>query len=51
MNKNGDIEKASLIFIDSYKIINTNYSNITNIHFILYNKINKIDKNHNMGVY
>ena len=45
ININENIEKASLIFIDSYKIINTNYSNITNIHFILDNKINKIDEN------
>ena len=42
ININENIEKASLIFIDSYKIINTNYSNITNIHFTLDNKINKI---------
>ena len=40
-----NIEKISLIFIDSYKIINTNYSNIKNINFILDNKINKIDEN------
>ena len=39
-----NIEKISLIFIDSYKIINTNYSNIKNINFILDNKINKIDE-------
>ena len=45
ININETIEKTSLIFIDSYKIINTNYSNITNIHFILDNKINKIDEN------
>jgi len=45
MNINENIEKISLIFIDSYKIINTNYSNITNINFILDNKINKIDEN------
>jgi len=40
-----NIEKTSLIFIDSYKIISTNYSNITNINFILDNKIIKIDEN------
>jgi len=45
ININETIEKTSLIFINSYKIINTNYSNITNIHFILDNKINKIDEN------
>ena len=39
-----NIEKTSLIFIDSYKTINTNYSNITNINFILDNKITKIDE-------
>ena len=39
-----NIEKISLIFIDSYKIINTNYSNITNIHFILDNQIFKIEE-------
>ena len=44
ININENIEKASLIFIDSYKIINTNYSNITNIHFILDNKIKKINE-------
>ena len=42
ININENIEKASLIFIDSYKIIKTNYSNIINIHFILDNEINKI---------
>jgi len=44
ININENIEKISLIFIDSYKIINTNYSNIKNINFILDNKINKIDE-------
>jgi len=44
MSINENIEKISLIFIDSYKIISTNYSNITNIHFILDNEINKIDE-------
>ena len=39
-----NIEKTSLNFIDSYKIINTYYSNIINIYFILDNKINKIDE-------
>jgi len=39
-----NIEKTSLNFIDSYKIINTIYSNIINIYFILDNKINKIDE-------
>lgn len=39
-----NIEKTSLIFIDSYKTIKTNYSNITNINFILDNKITKIDE-------
>jgi len=34
-----------LIFKDSYKIINTNYSNITNIHFILDIQIYKINEN------
>ena len=42
MSINENIEKISLIFIDSYKIIKTNYSNIINIHFILDNEINKI---------
>ena len=42
MSINKNIEKISLIFIDSYKIIKTNYSNIINIHFILDNEINKI---------
>ena len=45
MNINETIEKASLILIDSYKTISTNFSNITNIHFILDNEINKIDEN------
>ena len=44
MSINENIEKISLIFIDSYKIISANYSNITNIHFILDNEINKMDE-------
>jgi len=44
MNIYENIEKVSLIFIDSYKIISTNYSNFTNINFILDNEIDKIDE-------
>jgi len=44
MNINENIEKTSLIFMNSYKDISTNYSNIANIHFILDNKINKINE-------
>ena len=45
MNINEKIEKTSLIFIDSYKTISTNFSNIKNINFILDNKIEKINEN------
>ena len=39
------IEKTALIFINSYKIINSNYSNIKNIQYIINNKFKKIDEN------
>ena len=39
------IEKIALIFINSYKVNNTNYSNIKNIQYIINNKIKKIEEN------